>query len=180
MIISVMGFALDEVMFKRAETAREVAAGEGEDGAKASKLEESVLFIGFSGIINLLIGWPILLILDATGVETYEPMGNFGGQIMLNGFIDTVFNAAFIWGVSLTSPLFMSTGTIMIIPVGIVVDILLGKGSLTFVALCGVFLIVAGFLTLSFASSRQPNRSGFEQVATSALENEAAVDNMKA
>ena len=89
LIISVTGFALYEVlvMFKRAEVSRRNEAGKGVSEGKASKLEESLLFIGFSGIINLLLGWPILLILDATGVETSEVMGEFGGQIMLNGFI---------------------------------------------------------------------------------------------
>jgi drug/metabolite transporter (DMT)-like permease len=170
LIVSVMTFALYEVLFKRAEMLREEDAGVGDasndnyhhdsnnnhhPNMGGAGLEESLLFLGFSGVINFIIAWPILLILGVTGVEVYEPMGEFGGQIMLNGFIDTVFNGAFIWGVSLTSPVFMSTGTIIIIPLGIVVDIVLGKGSMSFVALCGVCLIVAGFLALNVISSRQ-------------------------
>jgi solute carrier family 35 protein F5 len=171
LIVSVMTFALYEVLFKRAEKLRE----DDEDGFESDNnnggagLEESVLFLGFSGVINLLIAWPTLLILGVTGVEMYEPMGEYGGQIMLNGFIDTVFNGAFIYGVSLTSPVFMSTGTIMIIPLGIAVDLVLGKGSMSFIALCGVCLIVIGFLALNVISSRQQKASAGGEKTRSAL-----------
>ena len=99
-----------------------------------------------------------IFIFDATGLEPLIlPSSELTSQIMLNGFIDTIFNFAFIWGVALTSPVFMSTGTILIIPLGIVVDSLLGKGTMNFWQLCGVGFIVCGFLGLNLLSIKKNN-----------------------
>ncbi len=42
--------------------------------------------------------------------------------MLINGGLDMTYNICLLLGISLTSPRFMSAGTIMIIPVGVVVD----------------------------------------------------------
>ena len=83
---------------------------------------------------------------------------------MLNGFIDTIFNFAFIWGVALTSPVFMSTGTILIIPLGIFVDGFIGKGWMNFWQLCGVGFIVIGFLGLNYVEHMKKKNGGKKKI----------------
>ena len=132
------------------------SAGMESDSKQEDVLEASIVFLGFCGLVNVAIGWPFILLFDLVGLEPFLlPTAKLTSQIMLNGFIDTIFNFAFIWGVALTSPVFMSTGTILIIPVGIVVDGMLGKGTMNFWQLCGVGLIVCGFLGLNVLASSQ-------------------------
>ena len=164
LLLGVIAFAIYEVLFKAYEQREEKrkrkerraagrlgAAGmtstenEGEDN-----LEASVVFLGTCGVVNIVLAWPFIPLFSAIGLEPFEwATPALTRSIMLNGFIDTIFNFAFIWGVALTSPVFMSTGTILIIPLGIAVDGLLGKGSMNFAQLCGVGLIVCGFLGLN-------------------------------
>lgn len=170
LILGVVAFAIYEVIFKKYEEKEEkrkkneiIAAGKLSAGMVSENhqediLEASIIFLGFCGLVNVFIGWPFIFIFDATGLEPLIlPSSELTSQIMLNGFIDTIFNFAFIWGVALTSPVFMSTGTILIIPLGIVVDSLLGKGTMNFWQLCGVGFIICGFLGLNLLSIKKNN-----------------------
>ena len=166
LLLGVVAFAIYEVLFKRFEQQAEEkkkeekrAAGRlGSAGMTADSMSESqenfeasIIFLGLCGVVNICLGWPFVPIFDAIGWETFLlPNNHLTKQIMLNGFIDTIFNFAFIWGVALTSPVFMSTGTILIIPLGIFVDGFIGKGWMNFWQLCGVGFIVIGFLGLNY------------------------------
>ena len=60
-------------------------------------------------------------------VDPFTPCG--GGiscfsYMIIDGVLDMTYNVCLLLGISLTSPRFMSAGTIMIIPVGVVVDII--------------------------------------------------------
>ena len=131
---------------------RAVEAEEDNEGADANaeSFEGSIVFLGCCGLVNIVLGLPIVLVLSATGVEPLDmPSHDLLRQILLNAFLDVFFNFAFIWGVALCGPLFMSTGTILIIPVGICVDAMLGKGEMTGAGLVGVVLIAGGFCMLN-------------------------------
>ena len=173
LLLGVVAFAIYEVLFKLYEQKEEsrklterIAAGrlgsagmlsesEGQDS-----LEASLIFLGSCGLVNIALAWPFIPIFNAIGNEPFEwPTATLTSTIMLNGFIDTIFNFAFIWGVALTSPVFTSTGTILIIPFGILVDGFLGKGSMNFLQLCGVGLIVCGFLGLNIVEKMKKNEA---------------------
>ena len=185
LLLGVVAFAFYEVIFKKYEQQEEQrkrleikAAGPiGSVGMVSHShqedvLEASVVFLGFCGLVNIGLGWPFVVAFDVIGLEPFLlPSAKLTQQIMLNGFIDTIFNFAFIWGVALTSPVFMSTGTILIIPVGIVVDGVLGKGTMNFWQLCGVGLIVCGFLGLNWVSSMKKKGGGAEVEGNQVVDN---------
>ena len=180
LLLGVVAFAIYEVLFKRFEQQAEErkkeekrAAGRlGSAGMTADPISESqdnfeasIIFLGLCGVVNICLGWPFVPIFDSIGWETFLlPNVHLTKQIMLNGFIDTIFNFAFIWGVALTSPVFMSTGTILIIPLGIFVDGFIGKGWMNFWQLCGVGFIVIGFLGLNYVEHMKKKNGGKKKI----------------
>ncbi len=86
-------------------------------------------FLGLMGLYTLLSVPLCVYLLDVTKVELFvSPFEPCGGSIscfaymLVNGGLDMTYNICLLLGISLTSPRFMSAGTIMIIPVGLVVD----------------------------------------------------------
>ena len=148
LLCSVILFALYEVLFKVAEI-RDSLEHRGavvREDSDIQRLDISVIFLGFSGLFNAAIAWFVVYAFNRVNLEPFRlPDEKYTKLILINAVLDTVFNAAFLWGVTLMSPVFMSTGTVIIIPIGVVVDYLLGKGILTTNALIGILLIVSGF-----------------------------------
>lgn len=84
------------------------------------------LFFGFVGVFNILIFWPSIVFADRFGLESFElpPNGKVWGVILFNCFIS--FLADFLWAraMLLTSPLTVTVGLCLTIPVAMVFDIL--------------------------------------------------------
>ncbi|EDW01662.1 solute carrier family 35 member F5 [Drosophila grimshawi] len=97
---------------------------------RKSDTEEKVdipLFLGFVGLWNLLLLWPIFFILHFTRIETFElpSQGQFG-LLFLNGFICTVLAVAlWLWGCFLTSSMIGTLSLSLQIPLTIAFDVLL-------------------------------------------------------
>ena len=65
--------------------------------------------LGYIGVHTLLWMWPILLIFHFMGVERFElPTLNMFKLLLLNTFLDVIFNAAYLICIALSSPLFTS------------------------------------------------------------------------
>lgn len=83
------------------------------------------LFFGFVGVFNIVIFWPSIVIADHFGFETFElpPNGKIWSVIIFNCFIS--FLADFLWAraMLLTSPLTVTVGLCLTIPVAMVFDI---------------------------------------------------------
>ena len=63
--------------------------------------------LGYIGIHTLLWTWPILPIFHFTGVERFElPNLNIFKQLVLNTFLDVIYNGTLLICIALSSPLF--------------------------------------------------------------------------
>jgi drug/metabolite transporter (DMT)-like permease len=82
-------------------------------------------FFGLAGLVTLLVIWPFFFVLDHTGVEKFKlPHLDELYVIIIVAVCDTVFNLFLVITILLTSPLFTSVGTILVIPLGCLVDYL--------------------------------------------------------
>lgn len=83
------------------------------------------LFFGFVGVFNIVIFWPSIVVANYFGFETFElpPNGKIWSIIIFNCFIS--FLADFLWAraMLLTSPLTVTVGLCLTIPVAMVFDI---------------------------------------------------------
>ena len=118
-----------------AESPTAAAPVGGEEVAKAEgKLDlltpvlDCLKFLGLMGLYTSIPVAPCVWLLDVTEVEVFvNPFIDCQGiscfsYMIIDGCLDMAYNIGLLLGISLTSPRFMSAGTIMIIPVGVIVD----------------------------------------------------------
>jgi len=114
----------------------------------------SFLFLGLMGAFTALFLWPVILIVHVTQYEVWEFPSLFVlGYYVLYSFLDTIFNVGFFIGIHLTSPLFMAVGTLLTIPVSIIVDKFWHNIDLSWISGIGMILVVLGFLGLNLSES---------------------------
>ena len=144
-------------MFKKVEIVEEKAlneVAEDERGEEPGLGQRAMLYLGVVGVLNLMFVWIVVWAFDRTGVEPFDHGSTeVWKKIFFNGVLDTLFNVFFLAGVTATSPLFMSAGTMFVVPLGIIVDVILGKGEMSILSLVGVALILMGFWLLNLRTS---------------------------
>jgi hypothetical protein len=80
-------------------------------------------FFGLCGLLTLLLVWPFFFILDHIKYEVFKwPTHEEAMYIAIVAACDTLFNVSLVVTILLTSPLFTSVGTILVIPLGCLVD----------------------------------------------------------
>lgn len=105
------------------------------------------LFFGFVGVFNIVIFWPSIVIAHYSGLESFElpPNGQVWAVILFNCFIS--FLADFLWAraMLLTSPLTVTVGLCLTIPVAMVFDIVFKFKINSPVYFLGAFLVCLSF-----------------------------------
>ena len=140
-----------------------------EAGGAWADVVHTLTVVGLMGLTNIVLMWVLFPLLNLTGLETFIwPLQQEAGggccwtsitnQLVINAMFGVLYTSSFLVGVALTNPLFMSTGLILIIPVGYVVDSLLGKvpiyvneTAVTCVEILAIILIVVGFVFINVA-----------------------------
>jgi drug/metabolite transporter (DMT)-like permease len=101
------------------------------------------------GCWSVLLTWPLFFVLHYTGVETFElPTGPTLYVLLANVAQFVSYNLCLLIGISFTSPLFVATGSLLTIPISLVVAYFLSGSLLAPVALLGCGLIALAFLAL--------------------------------
>jgi len=153
---STLLYGLYEVLYKKFALHEETTS--------AQSTFDTMLFLGLTGAATILMFWPIILILNATHWEIFDfPIWDVWVYLLSNGGLDCVFNIFLLLGIMLTSPLFISVGSLLTIPASIVADRIFHSFVLSPEALVGGGLIVLGFLGLNFAeymSNRRKLKNG--------------------
>ncbi|GMG50081.1 unnamed protein product [Ambrosiozyma monospora] len=105
------------------------------------------LFFGFVGVFNTLLLWPLLLILHFTGLEKFELPGSkeIYFILLLNCFMS--FLADYLWAraMLLTSPLTVTVGLSLTIPVAMVLEFVIKRQINSWVYMLGALLICFSF-----------------------------------
>lgn len=138
---SAIGAALYKVLFKR-------FLGDATYGQVS-------LFLTMLGLLNVVLLWPIVLILYYTDVETIEwdnlPWAYLCGASALS----IVFNFLVNFGIAITYPLLISLANIVGIPINAVIDSAFRSIHLGPLKIVGSLLIIGGFIVMLLPESWQ-------------------------
>lgn len=108
------------------------------------------------GIFTLVTLWPVFLVLHYSGVEPLEwPSGPKGRMLALSAALDTLYNVALLFGISVTSPLWMSVGTVLVVPATMIADFIVHNVTVGAMAGGGIALILIGFVVMQLPFKRE-------------------------
>lgn len=109
------------------------------------------LFFGFVGIYCVLGLWPVIIILHLTKVETFElpPSGYIISLLSINAFITFISDFCWCKAVLLTSPLTVTVGLSMTIPLAMVGDWILKGFDVHAWYVFGAVIVTLGFLVIN-------------------------------
>lgn len=109
------------------------------------------LFFGFVGIYCLLGLWPIIIILHFTKVESFElpPSGYIISLLSVNAFITFISDFCWCKAVLLTSPLTVTVGLSMTIPLAMVGDWIIKGFDVHGWYVFGAAIVTVGFLVIN-------------------------------
>ncbi|KAJ3987536.1 hypothetical protein F5890DRAFT_1571625 [Lentinula detonsa] len=119
------------------------------------------LFFGFVGLYNIISCWPIGIILHLTGVERFElPSSNKAvGALLVNMAITWSSDYLYVLAMLKTTPLVVTIGLSLTIPLAVVGDFFLSKPAQLQV-LAGALLVLVSFVVVGFddANTEQQQR----------------------
>ncbi|KAI9718420.1 MAG: hypothetical protein M1812_004141 [Candelaria pacifica] len=120
------------------------------------------LFFGLVGVFNLVILWPGLIILHFTGEEPFElpPSGRIWTIIVINSATSLFSDFCWAYAMLLTSPLVVTVGLSLTIPLSLVGQMILDHQYSSF-----AYWIGAGIVFLSFIFINQESK-GEEEAST--------------
>lgn len=113
-------------------------------------------FFSMCGLVGVFTMWPLFFILDATGYEKFHfPDSDTLPKVVLMMALDVGFNSFLVLTVLLSSPLFTSVGTNMVIPCTVATDYLL-HGKLPHAkAGIGIAMVVVGFSGMIYSEHKE-------------------------
>ncbi|KAI9022919.1 hypothetical protein CLU79DRAFT_749523 [Phycomyces nitens] len=116
------------------------------------------LFFGFVGAFNVILLWPVFPLLHWLGLETFElpPTSILWVMVLLNAFIGT-FLSDYLWllAMLMTSPLVVTLGISLTIPIALVGDIVFKQFQPGFQYSLGAVLVGVGFFAVNMDALRE-------------------------
>ncbi|KAF8216106.1 hypothetical protein K438DRAFT_2008318 [Mycena galopus ATCC 62051] len=112
------------------------------------------LFFGFVGLFNILACWPIGIFLHLIGVEALElPRGNAVAALAINMAITLSSDYLYVLAMLKTTPLVVTVGLSLTIPLAVLGDFILGRftrGQVIF----GALLVILSFVVVGLDSEK--------------------------
>ncbi|KAJ7837499.1 hypothetical protein B0H14DRAFT_2790919 [Mycena olivaceomarginata] len=116
------------------------------------------LFFGFVGLFNILLCWPIGIFLHLIGVETLElPKGDALAALAINMAITLSSDYIYVLAMLKTTPLVVTVGLSLTIPLAVLGDFILGKftrGQVIF----GALLVLLSFVVVGLDNEKVKTR----------------------
>lgn len=106
------------------------------------------IFFGLVGLINVLLLWPGFIVLHYTGIEPFEmpPTPWVTAVILSNSLASLVSDMAWAYAVLLTSPIVVTVGLSMTIPLSLIGQTVLNSQTSSPVYWVGAFVVVLSFV----------------------------------
>ncbi|KAN0029681.1 hypothetical protein ACTA71_007816 [Dictyostelium dimigraforme] len=112
-------------------------------------------YMGLIAFVNLILGIPVIAILNVTNFEPFSlPSPSVFGMLLLNALVGFSVNYLINWGLSVTSPLFVRSGELMVIVATLLFDIIVKHMKFPLLAIPGYSLIVIGFILSVYIESK--------------------------
>ncbi|KAI0313555.1 hypothetical protein OF83DRAFT_524882 [Amylostereum chailletii] len=114
------------------------------------------LFFGFVGLFNIIGCWPIGVILHLTGVEKFElpTSGRIVAALLINMGITLSSDYIYVLAMLKTTPLVVTIGLSLTMPLAVVGDLLLGHTTKAQVVF-GALLVLASFVVIGVEDSKE-------------------------
>ncbi|EMG46012.1 Vacuolar membrane protein, putative [Candida maltosa Xu316] len=119
--------------------------------SKKEKNLNTHLFFGFVGLFCLVFLWPLLIFLHYSGIETFAlpPTSNVTWLILANAAITFVSDFCWCNAVLLTSPLTVTVGLSMTIPLAMIGDWVFKEFVVNLWYIFGATIVTSGFLIIN-------------------------------
>ncbi|GAA5878806.1 hypothetical protein JCM16303_007190 [Sporobolomyces ruberrimus] len=119
------------------------------------------LFFGFVGLWNIVLLWPVGVVLHFTGIEVFEVPrgGELWASIMINASITFVSDALYLRSMLLTSPLAVTLGLSLTIPLAIAGD-LYRSAPVSFYSFLGGVLVLGSFVGNGMMDLKEAEEKG--------------------
>ncbi|ORY86247.1 hypothetical protein BCR37DRAFT_209512 [Protomyces lactucae-debilis] len=118
------------------------------------------LFFGFVGVFNVLVLWPAIFVLDAFGMEPFElPQSRDIWLVVLcNALITFVSDYLWVLAMLMTSPLVVTVGISMSIPLALLGDHLIYHNAGSWVFFLGALMVFASFIAINLTFESKDTR----------------------
>eukprot|EP00299_Pterocystis_sp_00344_P013503 c6622_g1_i1.p1 GENE.c6622_g1_i1~~c6622_g1_i1.p1 ORF type:complete len:296 (-),score=13.82 c6622_g1_i1:46-933(-) len=128
---------------------------------KRDQLKNACLLLGLIGFFNFILLWPGIFLLHFTGLEEFSwPSDPKTVRLMiLNMFLDTMFNWFLLFGLALSSPLFISIGSMLVIPASLTTDAMIHSVHPSLGVIFGCLLIALAFCLLHLNQRKEESSS---------------------
>ncbi|KAJ5042925.1 uncharacterized protein L3040_004315 [Drepanopeziza brunnea f. sp. 'multigermtubi'] len=128
------------------------------------------LFFGLVGLFNVIFMWPGFIILHYTGVEEFglPPTGKIWAIVLLNSASSFISDYAWAYAMLLTTPLVVTVGLSMTIPLSLIGQIILNTQYSSALYWVGALVVLLSFLFINHESKEdqpRPIREGFDEFA---------------
>jgi len=123
------------------------------------------LFFGLVGVINVLLLWPGFVILHLTGIEKFAlpPSGWVVAIIFCNSVASLVSDLAWAYAVLLTSPIVVTVGLSMTIPLSLVGQMVLNSQKASALYWVGAIVVVLSFIFVNEEEKKDEQPSSFAE-----------------
>ena len=113
------------------------------------------VFIGYVGLLNMILMWPVFLILHYTKIEEFAIPTQIL-PIVLNALIGTCLSEYFwIKAIDLASPIQVTLGIGCSVPLTMLIDVLIMHHTLTLNIIIGGVIVVLSFIAIEYEPSKQ-------------------------
>ena len=128
------------------------------------------IFFGLVGLINVFLLWPGFFILHYTGVERFEmpPTAWVTTIVLSNSLASLVSDLAWAYAVLLTSPIVVTVGLSLTIPLSLVGQVVLNSQTASPIYWVGALIVVLSFIFVNHEEKKDEHLTGpDEQIAGS-------------
>ncbi|QSZ37235.1 hypothetical protein DSL72_009329 [Monilinia vaccinii-corymbosi] len=118
------------------------------------------LFFGLVGLFNVVFLWPGFFLLHFTGVERFElpPTGKIWLIVLLNSLSSFISDYCWAYAMLLTTPLVVTVGLSMTIPLSLVGQLWLNDQTSTGVYWVGALVVLASFVFVNHESKEEEKK----------------------
>lgn len=112
------------------------------------------LFFGLVGLLNLLLLWPIFIVLHYTGIETFElpPTGRVWIIIIANSLSSFVSDMCWAYAMLLTTPLVVTVGLSLTIPLSLIGEMIQYQQFSSWIYWVGAAIVLLSFVFINHES----------------------------
>ncbi|KAL0072082.1 hypothetical protein AAF712_001005 [Marasmius tenuissimus] len=124
-------------------------------GIKSESRIDMKLFFGFVGLFNIISIWPIAILLHVTGMEKFElpSNGKEVGGLLINMAITWSSDFLYVFAMLKTSPLVVTVGLGLTMPLAVVGDFVLGR-PVPLQVIGGALLVLASVVLVGTEDAR--------------------------